>query len=827
MPAPRITALSIGGLVTAPGKEAFSPGACSRLRNVKFIGANKLKGMQSYSTPVDGGGNGHRIDYSVEFKNNKFATVAASGGGWITNGGGNTTQNYTIPSYATSSYVQSGGYFSPLMVRDRVLFQSTFGVWATDYADPDFTVAAQRVWRSAGLPQPQICTIAENPGATIPNNTMVSYGVMFRRVYSDGYELRSPGSVVQLMMNNSGAAVDNIIKVQWAYSDDIKAGDYVELYRSIGLNSASVSYSPTFDTGSTLYLVAKVQLTSSDATSKFLFITDLQPMTAPDYATSGEQWYPGPTAEGSDQQDNQPPRCLVQCAWKGQAFYGNYVEYPTINLQAKATVGNLTTAWDRTNGIGVRSGAGTITFGSANITGVPAADLENIKVGQVWYGNPSYFSNNERVIAVGASSITMNGNASGGGSGWSLADQVLLDGNYYRCAFLGDLVQQIGLSGLFEVTASENLYGEMGNQTGVRITIRPIHYRSSFTIRATNGQNYLDAIPDSTATALTITGRSQPNIVRYSKTKLPEAVPYNNEIPVGLGQIIAMVPTTNYLYCWTTDGLYSITGVEGNFRVDCIDQSAILGAPRATSAMNERVYGITNRGLVRVSVESGIETLSRGVFDSLIPGIAFRAQIYPWLQCDASNEEVWILHQGLSGSTPATIYIWNNRFQSLSEVYLSGAVGTFNNGFVTSININSGYEFGLPAITVGLYTSISTKPKYAVFDGGAALPVDVMLRELGDSNTVKQWIDYQVMVETLGIGETVVSKVSFPDGSPNGTGTLSNARNDSRISFGIPRSDAIRPEIRLGFQLPTPTRALEILGISTRVVPKTTQSEVR
>lgn len=827
MPAPRITALSIGGLVTAPGKEGYQPGAASRLRNVRFVGKNRLRGMQIYSSPTAGGGNGNRIAQTIELKSNKFATIVETGGGSIVYGNNDTSKIYTVPSYCTpfGYYFSRTGYLSPMILRDRVLIQSTFGVWANDYSDPDLTDAAQRVWRSAGLPQPQIASITEAAGSTIPDATMVSYGCMFRRVYQDGYELRSPTSVVQLKLNDSGAAVDNTLRISWAYTDDITAGDYVEVYRSIGLNPAT-EYSSAFDTGSTLFLVAKAVLTSTDASNKFVDVTDLQQMTAPDFATSGAEMYTSPTAEGPTQADNQPPTCLVQCSWKGQAFYGNFTDSPTVTLQAKATVGLLVTTWEVANGIGVRLTDGTVTMGSPNVTGITPAMMVGIKVGQYFMGDPTYFPTTTRVIAASGTTITLSTNALSSGSGLSLADSISLDGTLYRCASLGDLVQNVGASGLYEITTSETVYGEpvlssTGNQQGVAVTIRPIHYRPSMLVKATNGANYIGAIPEATATAQTITGKSQPNLIRYSKTNLPEAVPYDNEIPAALGALIALIPTTNYIYAFCTDGCYVITGVEGNFRVDALDQSLILASPKAASAMNEKVFCITNRGFLRASVESGIETISKGLFDSLTPGLAFRADRSPWLQCDASKEECWILYPSTTG---ATIYLWSNRFVGLTEILVTGS-----QGFITCIAINSGTEFLLPSITTGIYGSPTTAPKYAVWDNltGSPLPIEVFLRELGDANTVKQWVDYTCMFDLPSVGNSVIPLVTFPD-APISTGTPTVAtRIDSRVNFGIPRADAVRGEIQVGFKISAPTRVLDILGLSLRVVPKTSQSEVR
>jgi hypothetical protein len=815
--APRLPFVNIGGLQTSPGKEGFKPGACSRLKNLRPVAPNKLRGIARYTNVAQGGANGATVLRVAELANGKSIAIQQAGGLHRSFGNNTTAYEYVLPGYISDADLFFANSIFPTIARKRVLLNSKSGVLVSDYLDPDFTIVAQRTYRSAGLPQPAIVSITESTGSSIPDDTIVSYLAVIRREYSDGYVLTSPPSPVIRRLNDSGATADNTVRVQWGFFDDVQVGDVLELYRSNG--APATSYSDSADTGSDCFRVSFKTLDSTDVTNQYVDIKDLQLMTAPLYETYGVAAY---TNLDSTVENNQPPIAAAMCTWQTFTFYSAVTEDPIILLDPRAPVGgNLTTPWERLNGIGSRSGVSNpVGPGDTSIIGVSAANMVGIKVGQRW-ADDIVFPPGTYVTSVGASSFTLSAAAVTPAAGFSVVDAVVVDGVSYRCGYWFELLSGLGKAGKYEVHASATLPGELTStsESGVSITIRPIRHQATMTVKVTNAQNYNGALVEYTGSAQLVQRTTQGNLLRFSKSNQPEAVPYVNEIRCGLGEITCILATTGYVYICCTDGLYWLTGSEGNFRVEPIDQNQIVASPAAASVMGERVYAATNFGFVSFD-SSGVLPLSRGVVEDLIPGQAYDASSStPFVQCNPSSEEVWILYSGV-GAVESTVYLYSSRYAMFSQLSLTGT-----DAYVKTLSLTLGTTASLPVVSCGVYV-VGAAPIYARFDNnGTPLPIDLLMREAADPTTVKQWIDMSLVVDLQSAGETVRS--SFNAATSVGTATTVAARVDARASFGIPRSEAIRPQLAAGFTVSAPNRLIDVLGLSFRVVPETTQSEVR
>ena len=829
---PRVTTLSIGGIATTPGKGAYAPGSCSVLRNFRFVGKNRLRGILSFSTPTQGGSSGGFPTAIIPLKQNKTLVIQIGATDQIY--GNNVTANqYLYPQGYSSASLVNVASTTPVVVRDRLIVNTSRGCLVSDYSDPDFTVPSNKQLRAPGIARPTIQGVTNVSGGvqTIPADTMVSYTVVVRRQYSDGYQLESPPSVTQLYLPSIGVSSTPTLTVRTGYTDDWQAGDIVQLYRSSGLPTAS--YSAAFDSGNDCYLVASKVITAGEATAKQVQITDSQKMTSPDYQTFGELVYTAPTAfEGPSQPSTAPPSVVQSIAyWQGQTFYASYSDPPILSLQVKGAWGLLTTAFERLNGVGVRQNATacTITSGSAVITGVSASDLVGVVPNQLWSG--SEFPAGTKVSSVGATTITMSQVATSNGTIFTLSDAVELDGTLYRAGFASDLIQQLG-GQPYDAVASENVWldhSQAGQaQQGVEVSIRPSRYKASMTYRVTNAANYVGSMQDIGSAAATLSATTHQNLIRYSKPNKPEACPAENSLAVGSGSIVAMTSTTDYLYCWTTKGLWVVSG-QTALRVDAIDHSCLLSTPKAQSEMADTVFAVTDRGLVRVR-GAAIQTISRGAFEEKIPGATYQASLSCQLQCDASREECWVLYPAASASGQSTMYLWSERYQGLTEVQLTGA-----DSRVRCLSINSGNSSLVPSIVMGLYDTVITTPRLATWDESAGayyLPVMAYLRELGelgelgDTFTVKQWIDVSWLFGFSDTGHSVNGFINNP-GSLYSTSTLTQTPLESRTTHGIPRSASLRPNIEIGVRIQSPTRLVELLGVSVRVVPRTTQESTR
>lgn len=105
--------------------------------------------------------------------------------------------------------------------------------------------------------------------------------------------------------------------------------------------------------------------------------------------------------------------------------------------------------------------------------------------------------------------------------------------------------------------------------------------------------------------------------VYFSKIQQPEAVPLLNHIDIGARDkaILKLVPLRDSLYVFKEDGIFTISG-SSPFRVDLLDDTVRLLAPRTAIVANNQILALTNQGVVSVS-DSGVRIVSGPVENDL------------------------------------------------------------------------------------------------------------------------------------------------------------------------------------------------------------------
>lgn len=105
------------------------------------------------------------------------------------------------------------------------------------------------------------------------------------------------------------------------------------------------------------------------------------------------------------------------------------------------------------------------------------------------------------------------------------------------------------------------------------------------------------------------------NRLYFSKTDLPEAVPLLNYIDVGTQDepIERIIALRDNLFVLKTDGIFIVTGSTApNFGARLLDNSVSLLAPDSAVVLNNRIYALTDDGVVSIT-EAGAEVLSRPI----------------------------------------------------------------------------------------------------------------------------------------------------------------------------------------------------------------------
>lgn len=797
MPQQRSTMVAPRGLITRPSDYSaqFPDGALARAENCLGRNLDELISAPGFYTSSVLGSTNDILYKLVPLDSGHVYEIYASGSLFHITETGNAV---TLPSVitTTNALFDFTGFIDPLRMRDRILFNSVKGFLVGDSMQP--ASPSDRALRSAGLAQPQIAAVFDSSGTsgTIPAGMMVGYAPLMRRTFSDGYELASVAGPTMKYYNPTASGVyqSPIVRVMWSTKGGFVAGDVVELYRTDGLVATSASLDP----GTYLKMIRSHTLTSADISAGYVDLQDTQPLLAPYYTTSGEELYSNPGQEGDTGSNRQPPIAKCTCYFKNYAFYGNTTDRPAWTFQLPAGFGStfldssLDTVFWRTNGVGERHGAGTITAGSPTITGVSATQMLGVQAGQAWNGLGAYFPSGTRVVSVTSSTITMASNAVGNGSAWVLDDVLELNGSPILMSDLASFGSAMTSSGVLWEITSDQSFGS-GTAQGVTITIEPAlpSVASSFTVRGTNGGGYGPAIPDIAATAKTFSQTTIPGHLQWSKEAQPEHVPAANEDLVTTGTLYAMDAVKDYVILWCSDGPYKLQGDGGEWAIESMDHSTILCAPQASCAMKEAIYGYTNAGVVRFD-DDGRSEITKLTIGDLLPGPAYSASLDVIMQPGEQEDEIYLT----KGQTDNKVYIFNARSNIWTT--LTGVTQ------VTSITAMAWQRQPGGSTTARLLIGVSPpafQPSYAGWGNTAVNHLPMLLEAqpiyAQDPLSLKHWIS-QTFIFDAGSAGTRLNP-GF-NGVSAGFVTLGKQGVSAYGTIGVPQNFAVAHAIAPIFQ---------------------------
>ena len=143
---------------------------------------------------------------------------------------------------------------------------------------------------------------------------------------------------------------------------------------------------------------------------------------------------------------------------------------------------------------------------------------------------------------------------------------------------------------------------------------------SPFSITANStatGQEFSPTLPTS-GTSVSSANSGELNAIYYSKFQQPEAVPIVNKFLVGPKDkaILRILPLRTGLMIIKEDGIYRLTGVNGQFQIDPFDNSAICLAPDSAVVLNNQIYMFSTQGVVTLT-DTGVSVISRPIEDKL------------------------------------------------------------------------------------------------------------------------------------------------------------------------------------------------------------------
>lgn len=789
------------GLVTRPNIYGVYPvGALATAQNLVMRAPGILESAPATVTALTLPGSGNTIEELLPLPSTKTISWSRTSGFSFSVRVDSTLAALPSGTFSSTNLFSSTGRIAALSFRDRVLMSSAQGHLALD---PDDYASGSPTLRRVGLPQVCINFLGDVSGTVFTAaNQACNYALVLRRKYSDGYELASVPSPVRRFIS-SGANRNAEINF-WV--SDIQAGDVIEIYRSARIDSAV----DTTDPGSTLFLVQSF-VYASGSTFSIVDKTSFGPLGV----TTGKALYTNPAQEGATQSNRRPNIAQCSAVYKNYVFLGNITQRPRFTLKSLGgfqfyAAGGQTTgvyANARLNGIGSRQFTGTTVSGNPTITGISAAEIVGIVPGQSYDSGP--FSGAARVLSVGVSSVTMTLNAlSSGTTLHTVSDMLEINGSSYFLGISGASVASLTTAYDLEVTPAQT-YGitEPSIAGGQELVVEPKAFDAyaSFALRATNGANYDPPLPEigsgSTANFSAVT---LPNFINWSKESQPEHFPAPHEAAVGGGQIIAFESTRDALWIFCTDGLCRLSGAGGQWRVDTVDTTLVLSAPRASCVLRDVVYCYTNQGFGRVT-DAGFEPLGDALVGDLLPGAEYTETASIILERNETEDEIVIRVDATQ------VYIYSVR---------ENAYTTLLEPDVTCMSYVRYPVSGAACLAFGRSPSGST-PRYELWNHATnRLGVLAKFQPLygNDPFTAKHWISGTFIFDSNSLGQLITP---LWNGTPApASNTLGNGVfvNECRKTFGVPRSaPAVGNSLAVGYAFgASTTRPGKLYAISLR-----------
>lgn len=134
----------------------------------------------------------------------------------------------------------------------------------------------------------------------------------------------------------------------------------------------------------------------------------------------------------------------------------------------------------------------------------------------------------------------------------------------------------------------------------------------------TNTGNEFSPVLPTSGVSIISSDQVELNAIYYSKFQQPEAVPIVNKFLVGPKDkaILRILPIRTGLMILKEDGIYRLTGTNGQFNIDPFDNSAIILAPDSAAVLNNQIYMFSTQGVVTLT-DTGVSVISRPIEDQL------------------------------------------------------------------------------------------------------------------------------------------------------------------------------------------------------------------
>jgi hypothetical protein len=425
-------------------------------------------------------------------------------------------------------------------------------------------------------------------GGFLPTANQVGYQIVAVKTDTSGLVTRSRPTGAMYAINTTGSDCNVVVEITCQFPSPLY--DKFEIYRTR-------TFPNTVTPDQEMQLVGELVPTSTVNTFTDNLADD----------NRGATLYTSPSREGAEGSNDLPPACGALAVFKGALFCGNTIG-PQRAIESFVYGGTKTGS---STGIGVREYTGTVTSGSANITVM--SSTVGLQKGMLMTDTTGvdYF-NGGHIIGISGATVTMSQVATGStapATPFLFVDAITLDG--------GTTWQSVPListrgAPITTLFTSYRVTPPVGGYTNTFVveSLMSGTY-ANLAIKATHGNEFLPALPLYDSAAYQGTQDTYPNGLRWSKPDEPEHFPPSNFSFVGDKKrpILALVSTRDAMFIFKADGIWRLTGTNGQYRTDPFDLTTRCVLPSSVVPLKNRIFALTNRGVVAVSDE-GVEVVS-------------------------------------------------------------------------------------------------------------------------------------------------------------------------------------------------------------------------
>jgi hypothetical protein len=425
-------------------------------------------------------------------------------------------------------------------------------------------------WKTAGIPHAiRVEGVGVNFGVDVsygswlPNNEQVGYRALVRRKDANLVETTSIPTGFQVFVNTTGVAAG--IQLRLNVSQGIE-WDELELYRTRNFPT-----SVTVD--DEMQLVATIDKTAFGTVGFVYFLDYVDDVVS----IAGKVLYTSPSRGGSNEQNNRPPACALTVLFRGSLFFCN-IRGPRRLIESFTFQGGASGTISTATGIGRRSYTGTQTAASNVLTAL--SSTTGLEKGMRVLIDGTY----RTITAIAGATATFSGAAAAGTSTTARVfhDAIAIDGVWYEMGLIG-YVRPMPVFinfGLINVIVSEQTPPEGGHQyTYIFETL--LRDTTAQTVQATHGSEYSPPLPNYDGTPEPMVQDAWPGAVSWSKPDEPEHVrPIDYEFVGDQNRAtLGAIATRDALFLLKEDGVFRVTGANGDWRFDPVDPTARIVLP--------------------------------------------------------------------------------------------------------------------------------------------------------------------------------------------------------------------------------------------------------